>query len=135
VVLFDPEKAWEFELRRKRGAHLVSKHRYLSAQMAAYLRDGLWLDLAGKANAAADRLAGVLRTQGVSPEHAVDANMMFASWPREQHHRLHAAGAKYYLWDGSLEGADPDARLMARLVCDWSTSPDAIDSFAAHFSR
>ncbi len=37
VVLFDPAKAWEFELRRKRGGHLFSKHRYLSAQMDAYL--------------------------------------------------------------------------------------------------
>ena len=37
VVIFDPAKAWEFELRRKRGGHLFSKHRYLSAQMDAYL--------------------------------------------------------------------------------------------------
>ncbi len=29
VVFFDPNHAWEFELRRKRGAHLFSKHRYL----------------------------------------------------------------------------------------------------------
>ena len=35
VIFFDPEKAWEFELRRKRAAHLFSKHRYLSAQMLA----------------------------------------------------------------------------------------------------
>ena len=30
VIFFDPKHAWEFELRRKRGAHLFSKHRYLS---------------------------------------------------------------------------------------------------------
>jgi len=53
VVLFDPQKAWEFELRRKRGGHLFSKHRYLSAQMQAYLTDGLWLSLARRANDAA----------------------------------------------------------------------------------
>ena len=41
VIFFDPAKAWEFELRRKRGAHLFSKHRYLSAQMAGYLRNDL----------------------------------------------------------------------------------------------
>lgn len=29
VVIFDPAKAWEFELRRKRAGHLMSKHRYL----------------------------------------------------------------------------------------------------------
>ena len=57
VMLFDPARAWEFELRRKRGGHLFSKHRYLSAQMEAYLADGLWLDLAEAANARARELA------------------------------------------------------------------------------
>ena len=38
VIFFDPKHAWEFELRRKRGAHLFSKHRYLSAQMLPILQ-------------------------------------------------------------------------------------------------
>ena len=38
VMLFDPARAWEFELRRKRGGHLFSKHRYLSAQMEGVSR-------------------------------------------------------------------------------------------------
>jgi threonine aldolase len=49
------------------------------------------------------------------------------------HQRLHAAGASYYLWSGTLDGTDPDAPLTARLVCDWSTPEDAIDGFAALF--
>ena len=57
VVLFEPARAWEFELRRKRGGHLFSKHRFLSAQMEAYLADGLWLELARRANARAAQLA------------------------------------------------------------------------------
>ena len=28
VILFDPTKRWEFELRRKRGGHLLAKHRH-----------------------------------------------------------------------------------------------------------
>ena len=56
VIFFDPDKAWEFELRRKRGAHLFSKHRYLSAQMLAYLENDLWIKLANKANKSASRL-------------------------------------------------------------------------------
>ena len=61
VVFFDPKKAWEFELRRKRGAHLFSKHRFLSAQMAGYLADGAWLETAKTANANAAHLAQGLR--------------------------------------------------------------------------
>ncbi|HCQ65124.1 MAG TPA: low specificity L-threonine aldolase [Rhodobacteraceae bacterium] len=121
VVLFDPARAWEFELRRKRGAHLFSKHRYLSAQMLAYLEGDLWLELARTANAANARLVEGLKATGVVEyAHPPRANMGFAAWPRAAHKRLHEAGAAYYLWDGSLDGDDPDEMITARLVCDWS---------------
>ncbi len=124
VVLFDPAKAWEFELRRKRGGHLFSKHRTLSAQFEAYLGDGLWLGLAGRANAMGKRLAdGLARLPGVTQKHPVDANMMFPEWPEGGHARLKAAGARYYSW--SL----PDGREGARLVTSWSTTEGHVDGF------
>ena len=131
VVIFDPAKAWEFELRRKRGGHLFSKHRYLSAQMAAYLADDLWLRLAGQANAMAARLAeGIEAVPNASLLHPADANMVFARWPRGAHKRLQAAGAAYYFWpfDQTLDGPDDDV-LSARLVCSWSTGPAQVDGF------
>ncbi|MGR3805042.1 threonine aldolase family protein [Marinibacterium profundimaris] len=129
VVFFDAEKAWEFELRRKRGAHLFSKHRYLSAQMAAYLQDDLWLRLARMANDGAAKLADGLKDAGAGFEWEPQANMIFPSFPRKRHQALHEAGAKYYVWEGDLDGADPEERLTARLVCDWSVSEDGIDRF------
>ncbi|MEE4189065.1 MAG: beta-eliminating lyase-related protein [Roseobacter sp.] len=132
VVMFDPEKAWEFELRRKRGGHLFSKHRYLSAQMKGYLQDDVWLQTAGRANARAARLADGLRAKGAAFLYEPQANMIFASFPRATHQRLHDAGAKYYVWEGSLEGDDPDEMLAARLVCDWSISEAHIDQFLSH---
>src|SRR5690606_24783861 len=50
VIIFDPAKSMEFEYRRKRGGHLFSKHRYLAAQILAWLDGDLWLKLAGHAN-------------------------------------------------------------------------------------
>jgi threonine aldolase len=130
VILFDPEKAWEFELRRKRGGHLFSKHRYLAAQMEGYLADDLWLKSARQANAACARLADGLRDlPGVSFLQEPRANMLFARMPRAMHRRLHEAGARYYLWDGALEGDDPEEPLTARLVCDWAIGEDEIDRF------
>jgi len=130
VVMFDPKRAWEFELRRKRGAHLFSKHRFLSAQMLAYLHDGLWLDLAKRANAANARLAaGLNGIDHASYQYAPQANMSFAGWSRAGHQRLHDAGAKYYVWEGSLEGTDPDEILTARMVCDWAATHENIDRF------
>jgi threonine aldolase len=133
VVFFDPAKAWEFELRRKRGAHLFSKHRYLSAQMAGYLQDDLWMTMAQQANDNAAHLVAGLRAAGATFLHQPDANMIFASWPRHIHQKLHDAGAKYYIWNGSLEGDDPEEFLGARLVCDWSIGKPAIDQFLSHF--
>lgn len=136
VVIFDPEKAWEFELRRKRGGHLFSKHRYLSAQMDAYLTDDLWLRLARQANAAATRLSkGVAALPGASLTHPTEGNTVFAAWPRAGHRRAHEAGASYYFWpfDQSLEGPD-DVALSARLVCSWSTTEAEVDQFLALIS-
>jgi len=133
VILFDPKLAWEFELRRKRGGHLFSKHRYLSAQMLAYLTDGLWLDLAGKANAAAKKLSnGILSLEGATLVHPTDANAVFASWNRASHRRAMEAGAKYYFWgsEGNLDGSD-DGLESARLVCSWCTTDAEIEQFLA----
>lgn len=132
VVFFDPDKAWEFELRRKRGGHLFSKHRYLSAQMQGYLENDLWMETAARANASSQRLAAGLQAKGAEFLYAPDANMIFASFPRATHQKLHDAGAKYYIWEGSLEGDDPDEMLAARLVCDWSMSEQNIDQFLSY---
>ena len=131
VVMFDPARAWEFQLRRKRGGHLWSKHRYLSAQMAAWLEDGFWLDLARDANAMAARLEQGLRAY---PQVEVlfprGGNMLFARWPRAWHARLHEDGAKYYLWPDHETLAGPEEMpLGARLVCSWNTSPAQVDGF------
>lgn len=132
VVFFDPTKAWEFELRRKRGAHLFSKHRFLSAQMAGYLQDDLWTQTAMQANENATYLATGLRKAGAAFLHEPQANMIFARFPRAVHHKLQAAGAKYYVWQGSLDGPD-DELVGARMVCDWSITHDQIDTFLSHF--
>lgn len=124
VILFDPAKSWEFELRRKRGGHLFSKHRFLSAQMEAYLAGGLWLRLAAQANAMGQRLAQGLRDRQVTVPEA-PANMMFPEWATGTHDRLEAAGAQYYRFPA------PPGRERARLVTSWSTTTADVDRFLA----
>jgi threonine aldolase len=134
VIFFDPSHAWEFELRRKRAAHLLSKHRYLSAQMLGYLENDLWLKSARMANASCARLVDGLRAAGAEFLHEPQANIIFASLPRRTQQRLHDAGAIYHLWGGTLEG-DPDQMLGMRLVCDWSITPELIDTFLELLDR
>ena len=130
VIIFDPDYAWECELRRKRGGHLFSKHRYLSSQMEGYLADDLWLDLAKRANAAATRLAsGIREIDGARLHHTPGANMIFADLPRAAHRRAMEAGAQYYLmpFQTRLDGPD-DELITCRMVCDWSKTNKEIDA-------
>ena len=97
IIVFDPSKDWELQLRRKRGGHLFSKMRFMTAQVEAMMTGGLWLRCAAHANAMAARLASGLRgIDGVDLMHPVDANLMFARLPRAAHERAKAAGAMYY---------------------------------------
>ncbi len=128
VVLFDSAKSWELELRRKRGGHLFSKHRFLSVQMEAYLTDGLWMRLAAQANAMGQRLAqGIAGLNHAALTHPSQANMIFANWEPGGHARLQAAGAVYY----DLRPL-PDGRETARMVASWNTTEDHVDHFLGH---
>lgn len=135
VIFFDPGLAAEFAYRRKRAGHLFSKHRYLSAQLEAYLAGDLWLRLAGQANARAARLsAGLAARPRVRLDHPTEANEVFAAWPRGAHRALRAAGAEYYLWSfadmaGQTLDGPPETPVSARLVCNWATPETAVDDF------
>jgi threonine aldolase len=129
-IIFDPALAWEFELRRKRGAHLLSKGRYLSAQFQAYLTDDLWRDMARAANAMTARLAdGLQNVPDLTFLYPPQANIIFARFPRALHKKLQDAGAVYYIWDGDADQGDPAELLTARLVCDWSMTAAMVDQF------
>jgi len=135
VILFDPERAWEFELRRKRGGHLFSKMRFISAQMEAYLTDDLWLRLAGHSNAMADRLAdGISANADARLTNSVGANMLFPEITLAQHKKLQAAGAAYHpMTPFDPDGAE-DQRFTIRLVTSFRTTEEDVDGFLGALS-
>lgn len=130
VVIFDATRAAFFAERRKRGGHLLSKHRFIAAQFLAYLEDDRWLDLARHANAMADRLAEKLTAVDLRPIYPVEANLIFVAMPHALDARLRAAGANYYVRNSeSLDvGAD---KVLVRLVTSFSTGDDDIERFVA----
>jgi len=134
VIFFDPTRAGGMPERRKRGGHLVSKHRFLAAQIEAYLADDLWLDLARHANRMADRLAAGLAAAGITPVWPVEANQVFVPLRVDADRRLQAAGASYYPWSSDSLPAGlvvpPDATVV-RLVTSFSTTEAEVDRFAA----
>jgi threonine aldolase len=128
VVVFDPARAAFFGERRKRAGHLLSKHRFIAAQMAAYLADDCWLKLARHANAMADRLAQGLKSVGLAPVWPVEANLIFVALPRALDAKLKAAGANYYVRPSeNLDlGAD---QVLVRLVTSFATQAAEIERF------
>jgi len=132
VVFFDPARAARMSERRKRGGHLISKHRFLAVQIEAFLSDNLWLTLARRANRMADRLAERLAAVGCPPIWPVEANLVFVIITREIHKRLQDAGATYYVMDSEslpeTVAVDRD-RLLVRLVASFATTDAEIDRF------
>ena len=128
VIFFDPAAAAFFGERRKRGGHLLSKHRFIAAQFLAYLADDRWLDLARHANAMADKLANALTAIGLRPVWPVEANLVFVVLPRALDAKLRAAGADYYVRNSEslYKGAD---NVLIRLVTSFATVEEDIERF------
>ena len=135
VIFFDPDKAAAFAYQRKRGGHTLSKGKFLGAQMEAYLKDGLWLDLAERANAAASRLVrGLLGAPGVRRAWPTEANEVFVVAPRESAAAWRAAGAKFYDWPtrALASGLVPGPHeILLRLVTSFETSTAEIEALVA----
>jgi threonine aldolase len=131
VILFDPKRAADFVYRRKRTGHLFSKMRFFSAQFETMIDDGLWLRLAARANAAAQRLGKALSAlPGFTLDHPVEANGVFVRLPSMAVMKsLQAAGATFYQWEPG------DDHPLIRLICSWATTDAEIDQFVATAKR
>ncbi len=106
LVYFDPALADAARYRRKRAGHLLSKGRFLAAQLLAFLDADLWLDNARAANAAAQIIAAA------APErllHPVEANEIFIRLTAAEAATLRSQSFDFYDWGDSA----------ARLVTSW----------------
>jgi threonine aldolase len=122
LVFFRPELAAATAQRRKRGAMLLSKGRFLAAQILGHLDDDLWLDCARGANAGAALLAEAAAGRLVHP---VEANEVFLRVTPDEAAALRAQGFDFYDW-GPGE---------ARLVVSWDQGADAIRPLADALRR
>ncbi len=125
VVLFKPELAEEFGYRHKRAGQLVSKMRFLSVQLEAYLADGLWLKLASNANLMARRLAqGLTALPQAELLGPVEGNELFVTLPEGMIRGLEDAGAGFYRWPESMSSSR-----TIRLVAAHDTTADDVEAF------
>jgi threonine aldolase len=82
IVVFDPSLVEPLSYRLRRAGQTWSKMRFAAAQLIAYVEDGLYLRLAGRANALALYLAQAMATvPGVTLVAPVEANLVFLTMP------------------------------------------------------
>jgi len=128
VVVFRRDLVDGLARRRMRGGHLLSKMRFVSAQLEAYIADGLWLALAARANRAASRLAdGVSAIAGATLLHPVEGNELFVQLPAGAIDGMAGDGFEFHRWPGA-EGT-------VRLVCSYAARDGDIDALIASLRR
>ncbi len=114
VVFFDLSLVRDFELRRKRAGHLLSKSRYVSAQLLAYIETDLWRRNAQRTNTLAQRIG---LAAGARLLHPVEANEVFVQLGAAGKDALRSSGFEFYDW-GTQDCGE------ARFVVSWD-QPEA----------
>ena len=121
VLVFDATIAAKLPYLMKRGGQVLSKARFVSAQLARYLADDRWLERARRANANAAGLARRMRAiPGVQLVGSVDINMLFARMPEAAVAALDAGPFRYYKLGRDL-----------RFVCRHDQEPAGMDALVA----
>lgn len=120
VVFFNPDLVGSFPYLHKRSGQLLSKMRFVSTQLSAYMSDGVWLRNASHANAMASRISeGLAAIDGVELAYPTQSNEVFVKLPQPVVDRLNANG-----FDVNEEELDGSA---ARFVAAWNTDPTDVD--------
>jgi threonine aldolase len=121
LLFFDPALAARAEVarQRKRAGHLLSKGRFLAAQLLAMLDGDLWLANGRAANAAAAALAAACGPERLV--HPVEANELFVRMTPAEAASLRGQGFDFYDW----------APGEVRLVTSWDQDMVAVDRLAS----
>jgi threonine aldolase len=129
VIFFDAALADDFLYRRKRGGQLLSKGRFLSAQMLSYLEDDLWLENAKQANALAQQLSkGLNQLPDIRLSQPCQANEVFAFMPKTLYEKLSKQGAHFHEWP--VDGMKP-GETHVRFVLAYATPKQHVEQFIA----
>jgi threonine aldolase len=125
VVFFDDSLSTSFPFVHKRAGHLLSKTRYVSAQLEAFVQTGTWHRNALHANAMAKRLSdGLAAIETIQLAYPTESNEVFAHIPRAVISGL--AALDYVVTEGELDETAPP-----RFVTAWNTEGCDVDAFLA----
>src|SRR6266404_4312023 len=126
IVVFTPGIAEIVAVQLRRAGQVWSKMRFASAQLIAYVENGLWLEMARASNGMAARIGAALRgipaARLLAP---IEANEIFLEIPDGTMDALERDGFQFYR----------RSRTLARFVCRFDTTDAEADALAAALRR
>ena len=126
IVVFDQSLADGLAVQLRRAGQVWSKMRFASAQLMAYVENGLWLQMARASNAIGGRIAaGVAGIPGVRMIAPVEANEIFLEMPSATLDALEADGFQFYRRSATL----------GRFVCRFDATEGEADALLAALRR
>ena len=124
IVFFKPEMVGNFPYLHKRSGQLLSKMRFISSQLEAYVTDDLWIRNARHANLMAKKLSeGLNSFSNIELAYPTQSNEVFVHLPRELIDYLNNAG--YDINEEELDGK------AVRFVTAWNSEKKDVDRLLA----
>ena len=121
IIFFKPEMVGNFPFLHKRSGQLLSKMRFISSQLNAYVSDDVWIKNARHANAMAKILSeGLNHFSNIELAYPTQSNEVFVHLPRDVIDYLNNSG-----YDVNEEELDGKA---VRFVTAWDTKLEDINN-------
>jgi threonine aldolase len=128
IIFFKPEMVGNFPFLHKRSGQLLSKMRFISSQLNAYISDDVWIRNAKHANSMAKILSeGLKYFSNIELAYPTESNEVFVYLPREVIDYLNNSG-----YDVNEEELDGKA---VRFVTAWDTKLEDIDNLLEKLSQ
>ena len=120
IIFFKKDLVGNVAFLMKRAGHLLSKMRFVSAQLDAYISNDVWLRNAKHANKMGKKLSdGLAQHSDIKLSYPTEANEVFAKFPRNMIEHLNSEG--YKMNEDELDGKS------TRLVAAWNTKDSDVD--------
>ena len=128
IIFFKPELVGNLPFLMKRSGHLLSKMRFVSAQLEAYISNDVWLRNAKHANKMGKKLSeGLNSSQMIELAYPTHANEVFVKFSRPIIEHLNSEG--YKMNEEELDGK------AVRLVAAWNTKESDVDQLLQTISE
>ena len=128
IIFFKPELVGNLPFLMKRSGHLLSKMRFVSAQLDAYISNDVWLRNAKHANNMGKKLSeGLNSNPNIELVYPTQANEVFAKFPKPVIEHLNSKG--YKMNEEELDGK------AVRLVTAWNTKESDVNQLLETISQ